>query len=84
MAKQPAPDVREWEIVKVVETDQEAVLIAGFLKSNGIPAEVESLHAEELPVNLGALGEVRVRVPRERLAEARRLLATRERGAPGE
>jgi hypothetical protein len=76
-------DIREWGIAKVVESDAEAILVAGYLKSNGIPAEVESLHVEELPVNLGGLGEVRVRVPVEHLDEARELLAARERGAPG-
>jgi hypothetical protein len=77
-------DVREWGIAKVVESNEEAIVVAGFLKSNGIPAEVESLHVEELPVNLGSLGEVRVRVPVEHLEEARELLAAREQGAPGE
>ena len=46
---------------------------------NGIPAEVESLHTDELPVNVGGLGEVRVRVPRERLEEALRVLDAQER-----
>jgi hypothetical protein len=67
-------DEREWGIAKIVESNEEAILIAGFLESNGIPAEVESLHVEELPVNLGGLGEVRVRVPPDRLAEAQALL----------
>jgi hypothetical protein len=71
------PDEREWAIAKIVESNEEAVLITGFLNSNGIPAEVESLHVEELPVNLGGLGEVRVRVPAGRLDEARALLAER-------
>jgi hypothetical protein len=82
MAEETA-DVREWGIAKVVESNEEAILVAGFLHSNGIPAEVESLHVEELPVNVGGLGEVRVRVPGERLGEARELLAAREQGALG-
>jgi Putative prokaryotic signal transducing protein len=65
-----AVDEREWQVAKVVESTEEASFVAGFLNSNGIPAEVESLHVDELPVNLGALGEVRVLVPAERLAEA--------------
>ncbi|MDP9120902.1 MAG: DUF2007 domain-containing protein [Acidobacteriota bacterium] len=71
-------DDQEWGVAKVVENDQEAIVVAGFLKSNGIPAEVESLHVEELPVNLGAMGEVRVRVPAEHLAEALALLEAQE------
>lgn len=73
---------REWQVAKVVESREEAILIAGFLNSSGIPAEVESLHVEELPVNLGGLGEVRVRVPAERLEEARSALDLRDAGAP--
>ena len=71
-------DEREWRIAKIVETNEEATLVAGFLNSNDIPAEVESLHVEELPVNLGGLGEVRVRVPADRLDEARALLDASE------
>jgi hypothetical protein len=73
---------REWAIAKVVETTEEAIFIAGFLNSSDIPAEVESLHSSELPVDLGALGEVRVRVPRERLEEALAALASRDEVAP--
>lgn len=72
-------DQREWGTALVVETNEEAIVAAGFLKSNGIPATVESLHVEELPVNLGGLGEVRVRVPRNHLQEALQLLAAREK-----
>jgi hypothetical protein len=77
-------DEREWAIVRVVESNEEAILVAGFLDSNGIPAEVESLHVEELPVNLGGLGEVRVRVPADRLAEAQALLDASDAGSASE
>ena len=72
-------DEREWGTARVVESNEEAILVAGFLKSNGIPAEVESLHAEELPVNVGGLGEVRVRVPPDRLEEALQVLEAQEK-----
>jgi hypothetical protein len=71
---QPGGDGQEWAVVRVVESNEEAILATGFLNSNGIPAQVESLHVEELPVNVGGLGEVRVRVPAARLAEAQALL----------
>jgi hypothetical protein len=74
-------DKREWGTAKIVESNEEAIVVAGFLKSSGIPAEVESLHVEELPVNLGGLGEVRVRVPADRLEEALALLAASDREA---
>jgi hypothetical protein len=78
------PGDREWAIARVVESNEEAILVAGYLDSNGIPAKVESLHVDELPVNLGALGEVRVRVPAGRLEEAQALLAARDREAPSD
>ncbi|HVT16542.1 MAG TPA: DUF2007 domain-containing protein [Thermoanaerobaculia bacterium] len=68
-----------WAIAKVVENPDEAALIAGYLRNQGIPVEVESLHVEELPVNVGGLGEVRVRVPADRLDEALDLLEHPER-----
>ena len=72
----------EWGTARIVESNEEAVVVAGFLKSNGIPAEVESLHVEELPVNVGGLGEVRVRVPADRLNEALLLLEATDREEP--
>ncbi|HVT61526.1 MAG TPA: DUF2007 domain-containing protein [Thermoanaerobaculia bacterium] len=68
----------EWRVIRVVENPEEAIVVAGFLKSRGIPAKIESLHVEELPVNVGGLGEVRVRVPEERFAEALALLEEQE------
>jgi len=72
----------EWGTARIVESNEEAVVVAGFLKSSGIPAEVESLHVEELPVNVGGLGEVRVRVPVDRLNEALSLLEATDREEP--
>ena len=80
--EQEQPQGEEWGVAKVVENREEAILVAGFLQNSGIPAEVESLYAEELPVNMGTLGEIRVRVPPERLEEALALLDLREDGAP--
>lgn len=75
-------DQAEWGIARIVESNEEAVVVAGFLKSRGIPAEVESLHVEELPVNVGGLGELRVRVPADRLNEALALLEATDREEP--
>jgi hypothetical protein len=75
-------DQPKWGTARIVESNEEAVVVAGFLKSRGIPAEVESLHVEELPVNVGGLGEVRVRVPAERLNEALLLLEATDREEP--
>jgi hypothetical protein len=81
-AEREQPEGEEWGVARVVENREEAILIAGFLQSSGIPAEVESLHVDELPFNVGALGEIRVRVPAERLEEALAVLDLREDGAP--
>jgi hypothetical protein len=72
-------DQGEWRVAKMVENYEEAVVVAGFLKSCGVPAELDSLHVDELPVNVGGLGEVRVRVPADRFEEAVALLAENER-----
>jgi hypothetical protein len=69
-----------WAIVRTVGTDEEAELIAGYLRSCEVPAEVESLLFHQEPVTFGRLGEVRVRVPAERRTEAERLLAERDAG----
>jgi hypothetical protein len=72
----------DWRAATIVGTDEDAALIAGFLNSNGIPAEVESLHASEFPADFGRLGEVHVMVPAERLDEALQLLAQSEAETP--
>lgn len=66
-----------WEIVETVGTEAEAALIAGFLESRGVAAQVESLLFHQEPVTFGRLGEVRVRVPAADAERARRLLAER-------
>lgn len=73
----------EWAIVKDVGTDEEAMVIVGFLENNGIPAEVDSLQSSELPLG-DSIDSVRVRVPAERAEEATALLNTREDVATGE
>ncbi|HLX07895.1 MAG TPA: hypothetical protein VKY89_08535 [Thermoanaerobaculia bacterium] len=83
MADETSSD-QDWAVAKVVESNEEAIFVAGYLDSNGIPAQVESLHVEELPVNLGGLGEVRIQVPTGRLDEAQELLAALDREAAGE
>ena len=72
----------DWRAATIVGTDEDAALIAGFLNSNGIPAQVESLHASEFPADFGRLGEVHVMVPAERLDEALQLLAQSEAETP--
>ena len=71
----------EWVAVASVGNDEEALLIAGFLRSQGIPCEVEGPSGgTPWPENLGAFGMSRVLVPPDRAAEAGQLLASREGG----
>jgi hypothetical protein len=74
----------EWEIVKIVGTEEEATVVVGFLHSSGIEAEAESLHASEFPTDLGDLANVNIRVPPDRAEEAKALLNQREDVATGE
>lgn len=67
-----------WEVVSTVGTDEEANILAGYLRANEVSAHVESLRFHQEPVNFGGLGEVRVRVPMEQREEALRLLSARE------
>jgi hypothetical protein len=67
-----------WEVIEVLGTEEEAEVVRGYLESQGVPCQVESVHSHEFPVNVSALGNVRVEVPVDRLDEARRLLAERE------
>jgi hypothetical protein len=68
----------EWLSVLVVEDEEEARLIQGYLDSEGVPCQVESKYSHEFPTHMGALGEIEVRVPASRSEEAKRLLAARE------
>ncbi|HEY0511994.1 MAG TPA: hypothetical protein VGH73_08825 [Thermoanaerobaculia bacterium] len=74
----------EWEIVKIVGTEEEAMIVVGFLQSSGIESEAESLHASEFPADIGDLANVNIRVPGERAEEARALLNQREDVATGD
>jgi hypothetical protein len=79
-----AEDLEDWEIVKIVGTEEEATIVVGFLQSSGIEAEAESLHASEFPTEFGDLAEVRIRVPAAQAQEAIDLLNSREDVATGE
>jgi hypothetical protein len=63
-----------WETARIVNSEEDAALVVGFLQSNGIDAEAESLHASEFPTDIGELSEVRIKVPADRLQEAVLLL----------
>jgi hypothetical protein len=72
-------DGSDWIELLVVTSEHEAELIRGYLESEGIPCNLESLvfHAE--PFTFGPLSKVRIHVPRDRATSARELIAARER-----
>jgi hypothetical protein len=74
----------EWEIVKIVGSEEEASIVIGFLQSSGIEAEAESLHASEFPAEIGELANVNIRVPAGQADEARAALNAREDVATGD
>ena len=69
----------EWVEVAGTGDDENAELIAGLLRSEGIPVEVEGPSMTPFPEDLGAFGISRVMVPPDRAEEARSLIASRER-----
>jgi len=73
----------DWVEVAAVGDDEKAEIIAGLLRSEGIPCEVEGPSTTPLPENLGAFGLSRVMVPPDRAEEARALIAERERESAG-
>ena len=74
----------DWEIVKIVSTEEEANIVVGFLESSGVEAEAESLAASEFPMDFGELAQVRIRVPPEQAQDAKALLNQREDVATGD
>jgi len=74
-------NAEDWVEVASVGDDEEAEIIAGLLESEDIPCEIEGTTASPWPENLGALGLSRVMVPPDRAAEARALIAEREKDA---
>jgi hypothetical protein len=73
----------DWVEVAATGDDEEAVLIAGLLDSEGIPVEIEGPSAATpFPEGIGALGLSRVMVPPDRADEAKSIL-DEHRGAPG-
>lgn len=75
------PDGAVWVEIASVGTEDEARLMVGFLENEGVPAQIESLKAEEIPANFGQLGDVRVYVNGENEQRAIELLDEREREA---
>jgi hypothetical protein len=55
-------------------TDYEAHLIAGLLKSNGLPAELKSYRVSQFPFDIGHIGEIKIMVRSVDLEKAQEIL----------
>lgn len=71
-------DTTTWVEIATVGSEEQARMVQGFLEAEGIPSQYESLEVNMLPVNIGAMGEIRVFVDAKREADAIRLLAERD------
>ncbi|MGD2115609.1 MAG: DUF2007 domain-containing protein [Acidobacteriota bacterium] len=71
----------EWLSIRMIDDEEEAELIEGFLKSRDIPCQLESRYSHEFPTHMGRLAEIELKVPESRAQEARELLERREGAA---
>ena len=74
----PAEDGTTWIEIASTGTADEANLLAGFLQTEGIPAQIENVQFGMEPINFGAMGDIRVYVPSDDEARAQQLLRERE------
>ena len=65
----------EWKIVRTVSTEIEARLMAGRLRSEGIPAFVLSQVDSTRNFTVGALAVAKVFVPEQLLDQSKRILS---------
>lgn len=74
----PAEDGTTWVEITSVGTQEDAELLAGFLETEGIPANIENVKSDELPINFGMMGEIRVYVRSQDETRAQELLRKRD------
>ena len=67
-----------WEIAETVGTEEEASLVAGYLETEGIASQIESLLFHQEPATFGKLIEVRILVHADDVERAHQLIAARE------
>ena len=73
-----AEDGTTWVEIASTGTADEAKLLAGFLDAEGIPAQIEGVKFEEMPINFGAMGDIRIYVGSEDEQRALEMLRNRE------
>lgn len=78
-----AEDGATWVEITSTGSEDEAKLVQGFLRAEGIPAQIENVKFSMEPVNFGMMGEIRVYVGAEDEQRAQALLRSREQQAEG-
>ncbi len=71
---------QEWVAVAAFTTDEAAGLAIGFLRGEGLRAELIDKMMHVQPYGMGLLGEVMIMVPQAEVTRARELLAEAELG----
>ena len=64
----------EWTEIYSTSVDYEAHLIAGLLKSNGLPVQLKSYRVSQFPFDIGHIGEIKIMVKSDDLKEAQEIL----------
>jgi len=72
-----AEDGTTWVEIASTGTEDEAMLLQGFLDAEGIAAQIENKKFGMEPINFGTMGDIRVYVPAADEARAQQLLAQR-------
>ncbi len=80
--RKPAPDDL-WSALEGVANESEGALVVGFLEEHGIPARVVDRSFHQTPTGDEELTPIAVTVPTVRLADAKAVLAKREKDFSG-
>ena len=74
----PAENGTTWVEIASAGTADEANILQGFLRAEGIPAQVENVNFSMEPVNFGMMGDIRIYVGAEDEQRAQELIRSRE------
>lgn len=74
-----AEDGTTWVEIASTGTDDEAMLLRGFLEAEGIDAQIENVKFGMEPINFGTMGDIRIYVPAADEARTKELLERRNR-----
>jgi len=73
----------QWRSVGAYTTSEEALLVRGLLRGDGLAAEVLDREMHVAPYGMSLLGEIEVLVPPDQEDRARELLSSAQNLGPG-